>query len=187
MWKEISKFGKKLVFSGLVSSHFGNISLRIGNQMLITRSGSMLDEIDENGVVNIQLDKESSFDLIASSESIVHREIYKRTSALAIIHAHCEFATILSLTRDKIIPVDSEGKYFLHEIMVVNGGIGTRELSENCATVLREHKGVIAKGHGTFATGKILDEAYINTCILEHSCKMLYFYEALKPHCNKDI
>ncbi|HDN65254.1 MAG TPA: fuculose phosphate aldolase, partial [Methanosarcinales archaeon] len=40
MWQEIARFGKKLVEYGLVESHFGNISVRTGDGMLITRSGS---------------------------------------------------------------------------------------------------------------------------------------------------
>ena len=87
MWKEISKFGKKLVDGGYLSSHFGNISVRAGDNITVTKSGSMLDEIAEDSVVTVDLYKTSSLDLIASSETIVHMEFYKWTSALAIIHA----------------------------------------------------------------------------------------------------
>ncbi len=183
MWQEISKIGKKLVDHGLVESHFGNISVRIGNKMLITRSGSALDEITENSVVEVELEGTSGLDLIASSEAIVHREIYKNTSALAIIHAHCQFAVTLSLLADldsdsdSIVPVDSEGQYFLHEVPIVKGGIGTPELAKNTARALAEHKGAIIYSHGTFATGKILEEAYVVTTQIEHSCAIKYRYD----------
>ena len=186
MWQEISKIGKKLVDHGLVESHFGNISVRIGNKMLITRSGSALDEITENSVVEVELEGTSGLDLIASSEAIVHREIYKNTSALAIIHAHCQFAVTLSLLADlesssnSIVPVDSEGQYFLHEIPIVKGGIGTPELAKNTARALAEHKGAIIYSHGTFATGKILEEAYVVTTQIEHSCAIKYRYDMAK-------
>ena len=97
MWQEISKFGKKMVEQGLVSSHFGNISVRIGDDMFITRSGSMLDELSEDDVIKVPVHKESTLDLVASSETIAHREIYKKTSALAIMHGHSPFAVVLSL------------------------------------------------------------------------------------------
>ncbi|KCZ72644.1 ribulose-5-phosphate 4-epimerase-like epimerase or aldolase [Candidatus Methanoperedens nitroreducens] len=177
MWQDMAKFGKKLVDHGLVESHFGNISIRIGSRMLITRTGFALDEIDENSVVEVDIDKPSSLDIIASSESIVHRAIYKNTSALAIIHAHSPFAVVESLLadRDMIVPVDSEGQYFLHEIPVVRGGIGTTELAKNTADALRDHRGAIVFSHGTFAIGKILEEAYIITTQIEHSCKLKYY------------
>ena len=182
MWQEISRIGKKLVEHGLVESHFGNISVRVGNKMLITRSGCPLDEITESNVVEIDVDNPCSMDIIASSESIVHREIYKNTSALAIIHAHCPFAVTQSLLIDagSIVPVDSEGKYFLGEIPVVKGDIGTRELAHNTARVLGVNKGTIVYSHGTFATGKILDEAYVITTQIEHSCKIKYWYDIAK-------
>ncbi len=145
MWREISKFGKKMVQCGLTHSHFGNISVRVGNKLIITRSGSMLDEIDENMVVELDLDKPSSFDTIASSEAIVHRHIYKETSALAIIHAHSPFAIVQSMisSTNLLIPADCESKYFLHEIPVIIGGVGSKELAQNATNGLKDHKGVI--------------------------------------------
>ena len=181
MWKEIAKFGKKLVDGGYLSSHFGNISVRVGDSITVTRSGSMLDEITEASVVTVDLHKPSSLDLIASSETIVHREIYKRTSALAVIHAHCPFAVVESLLNDgSIEPYDSEGKFFFHEIPIVTGNIGTKELAENVATSLEQHKGCIVKAHGTFAVGKILEEAYVHTTMMEHSSKIKYYCDLAK-------
>ncbi|MBN2488450.1 MAG: aldolase [Methanosarcinaceae archaeon] len=176
MWRQIAKFGKKLVDHGLVESHFGNISVRIGSRILITRSGCALDDITENSVVEVELDGTSGLDLIASSETIVHRTIYKNTSALAIIHAHCPYSVTQSLLADSdtIIPIDSEGLYFLHEIPIVRGGIGTPELAQNTSRALSEHKGAIVYSHGTFAVGKILEEAYVVTTQVEHSCRIKY-------------
>lgn len=71
--EEMAKFGKMLVQHGFVESHFGNISVRIGDKMLITRSGSPLDGITEKSVVEVDIDKPSNLDTIASSEVAVHR------------------------------------------------------------------------------------------------------------------
>jgi L-fuculose-phosphate aldolase len=179
MWREISRIGKKLVNSGLVESHFGNISVRVGSNMVITRTGSALDEITGNDVVEVRLDGTCALDIIASSEAIVHRAIYKNTPALAIVHAHCPFAVTMSLlAREDIIePVDSEGQYFLGGIPLVRGGIGSEELASNMSQVLASHKAAILYSHGTFAIGRVLDEAYVMTTEVEHSCKIRYFYE----------
>ena len=181
MWREISKFGKKMVQCGLTHSHFGNISVRVGNKLIITRSGSMLDEIDENMVVELDLDKPSSFDTIASSEAIVHRHIYKETSALAIIHAHSPFATVQSMVSSKniLIPTDCESKYFLHEIPIIIGGVGSKELAQNAANALKDHKGAIIREHGPIAMGKIVEEAFVTICSIEHACKVKYFADLL--------
>ncbi|WP_407282837.1 aldolase [Methanolobus sp. WCC1] len=182
MWHEISRIGKKLVANGLVESHFGNISVRIGNRMLITRSGCALDEITEDNVVEVRIDSSSPLDMIASSEAVVHRAIYSKTPALAIVHAHCPFAVTLSLLEegDSITPADSEGQYFLGEVPIVKGGIGSDELAENLASSLAHNKTAIIYSHGTFAIGKVLDEAYVLTTQVEHSCKIKYWYDLAK-------
>ncbi len=87
MWQNIAKFGKKLVEHGLVESQFGNISIRRDDKMLITRSGVPLDDVNKNSIVELDIDQPSDLDRVASSETMVHRNIYKFTPALAIIHA----------------------------------------------------------------------------------------------------
>lgn len=180
MWQEISKYGRKLVEHGLVESNFGNISIRAGDRMLITRTGAALDEITSNSVVEIDIQETSSLDIIASSEAVVHREIYRQTSSLAIIHAHSTYAVVESLLagpKGRVSPIDSEGQYFLGEIPVVGGGIGSHELARNLANAFSRHRGAIVYSHGTFAVGRTLGDAYIVTTQLEHSCKIKYLYE----------
>ncbi|MCC4769830.1 aldolase [Methanosarcina sp. DH2] len=180
MWQEMTKYGRKLVEHGLVESNFGNISVRAGDRMLITRSGTALDEITGDNVVEVDIQDTSSLDIIASSETVVHREIYRKTSALAIIHAHCPYAVVESLLAGPgrvIVPVDSEGQYFLGNIPVVGGGIGSRELAGNLAEALSGHRGAVVFSHGTFAIGRTLAEAYIATTQLEHSCRVKYLYD----------
>ena len=170
----MAKFGKKLVERGLVESNFGNMSVRSGRRMLITKSGKPLDEINEDSVVEVDIDKPSS--PVASSESPIHRAIYKNTAELAVIHAHPAFSVIESLLgNDKIIPPDNEGQYILHEIPVVKGSFGSKELAETTSGALKDHKGVIVFAHGTLAAGKTLEEAYFVTAQIEHSCKLKYF------------
>jgi L-fuculose-phosphate aldolase len=177
MWREISRFGRKLVQYGLTHSHFGNISVRTGDGLVITCSGSMLDEIDENMVVQQGLQGgEDRLGKIASSETVVHRRIYRQTSAQAIIHAHSPYAVALSLlSRDDYLePQDMESKSFLHRIPLVTGDSGSEELAANLAAALMQHRAAIVRGHGTFAAGKTLDEAYVGTCSVEHACKVHY-------------
>ncbi|MGD9776147.1 MAG: aldolase [Methanosarcina sp.] len=180
MWQEMAKYGRKLVEHGLVESNFGNISVRAGDRIVITRSGTALDEITGDNIVEVGIRDTSSLDMIASSEAVVHREIYRRTSVLAIIHAHCPYSVVESLLAgpgNVIVPVDSEGQYFLGDIPVVGGGIGSSELAKNLADSLSGHRGAVVFSHGTFATGRTLGEAYVVTTQLEHSCRVKYLYD----------
>ncbi len=178
--QELIKYGKKMVSSGLVDSHFGNVSKRIGNNMLISLTGSMLDEL-EGEIIEVPIFEESSIDIIASTEIKMHREIYKNSSALAILHGHSPFAVILSMTEksDIIKPEDSESLYLLHEIPIVEGGVGTEKLAETAAQRIKEHKGIIIRGHGTVAKGQTVDEAFVVLSSIEHSCKIKYYVDLM--------
>ncbi|WNY23979.1 Methylthioribulose-1-phosphate dehydratase [Methanimicrococcus hongohii] len=200
MRQKISAIGKKLVESGLVEANFGNISVRSGsgNSFIITKTKTALDEIDEGGVIEVPIFNDeadtmtepavaAAIEKTASSETPVHRRIYRETNAKVILHAHCPYSVVMSLLEfeagnDAVIPVDSEGKLFLKEIPIISGGIGSAELAENAAAAFKngETKGVIILGHGTIAIGDNLEDAYHITAQLEHSAKIKYMYAKAK-------
>jgi L-fuculose-phosphate aldolase len=174
-WQEISRFGRKTVVSGLTSSRFGNISLCRGEKIFITRTGSMLDELDQTQVVEVDLRGPCDRDKEASSETSVHRAIYLSTNAKAIIHTHSPFAVALSLLEcDVVVPLDREGLFFLGAMPIVEGLFGTDELAKALCSGLQSHKACIARGHGVFAPGITLSEAYALACMAEHSAQVRY-------------
>jgi len=174
-WQEISRLGKKLIQAGLTSSRFGNISLLDGDKILITCTGSMLDELDEDGVVKVDLRGCCPEDAIASSEICVHRAIYQCTSHQAIVHTHSPYAVAASLLEAReVLPLDSEGRIFLGPMPIVLGGMGSNALAAAVSFALRDHKACIARGHGVFAAGGSLREAYAAAAMAEHSAQIGY-------------
>ncbi len=179
MWREIAYWGKKLADGGMVSSRFGNISVRTGRGFLIKRTGAMLDSIRNEDVIEVGL-APSAADKEASSETPSHRAIYLATDARAIIHAHPPFAIVESLLcGDEIRPVDSEGIPFLGAIPIVDGGSGSKELYDNLSRVFSSGniKGVVNRGHGSFAAGPDLEDCFNTTAMIEHSSRIRYFYD----------
>lgn len=179
MWQEIAYWGKKLASSGLVSSRFGNISVRTKNGLMIKRTGVMLDSIESaDDVIEVSL-YPSRDDSIASTETPSHRAIYLATDAKAIIHAHPQFAVVESLLcKDEIKPLDTEGIPFLGTIPVVDGDTGTQALCDNLARAYAKGvKGVVNRGHGSFAAGPDLKDCFNTTAMIEHSSKVKYLYD----------
>ena len=80
---------------------------------------------------------------------------------------------------DEVIPEDSEGEMFSPRIPVVTGAPGSQEIAENVSNALLSSELVIVRGHGTFAGGKTLDEAYNYTSLAEHSCRVLLLKRSL--------
>jgi L-fuculose-phosphate aldolase len=171
-WRTMAAIGKKLVLSGLTSSRFGNISLRMGDKIVITRTGSMLDELDCGQVMKVDL--EGPCPAEASTETCVHRAIYRGTDHNCVIHTHSPYAVALSLLEDRVEPLDSEGAKFLGSLAVVEGDFGTEKLAGNVAAALRDHRACIALGHGVFAAGKSLLDAYESACMAEHSSQVRF-------------
>jgi L-fuculose-phosphate aldolase len=167
---EFERIGKRLFSEHLVGGNFGNISvLHNGNGFYIKRTGAYLDTPAEPVFVPLEGDVPPD----ASSEYRVHRETYRKTPHLAIVHAHPPAAVALSLVLDEIRPEDSEGIMFCPVIPVVTGDPGSQEVADNVSAALARTKLVIARGHGTFAAGKTLDEAYLFTSLCEHACRVL--------------
>ncbi|MHB1127129.1 MAG: aldolase [Bacillota bacterium] len=179
MYDQFQKTGRDLFLSGIISSHGGNLSVRVGDRILITRRGSMLAHLEERDIIETGLHKNDSGIALASSEVGVHRAIYQQTSALAIVHAHPPYSVVLSLTRDEIVPVDSEGSYLLHKVPVVAAEqtVGSAEVARIIPPVLKQYKIAMLRGHGSFAAGQFLEEAYQWTSSLECSSQMVYLLE----------
>ena len=146
---------------------------------MIKRTGVMLDSIESaDDVIEVSL-YPSRDDGIASTETPSHRAIYLATDAKAIIHAHPQFAVVESLLcKDEIKPLDTEGIPFLGTIPVVDGETGTQALCDNLARAYSKGvKGVVNRGHGSFAAGPDLKDCYNTTAMIEHSSKVKYLYE----------
>jgi L-fuculose-phosphate aldolase len=167
--------GRDLFQAHLVTSHGGNMSIRLGNHLIITRRGSMLGRLTEKDLIKVDLSESESKLKLPSSELLVHKEIYNHTDALAVIHAHSPEATVRSLLEDVIVPLDIEGAYLLGKVPVVSTKAppGSKEVALLLSKALKQHKIVVLRGHGTFAIGQFLEEAFHWTSTLEVSCKIL--------------
>jgi L-fuculose-phosphate aldolase len=173
---DFERIGKRLFAEDLVGANFGNMSVRKGDEgFFIKRTGAYLDMPGDP--IFVPMDGDALKE--ASSEYRVHRAVYKKSPHGAIVHAHPPYAVAVSLVLDEVIPLDSEGEMFCPIIPVVKVRPGTDELAEHVAQGLMLSPVVIARGHGTFAAGKTLDEAYVFTSLAEHSCQVLTLIEGL--------
>jgi L-fuculose-phosphate aldolase len=178
---DFQRVGRDLCLTGLNNSHSGNLSVRQGNRIIITRTGSMLGYLEEKDLIETGLATNNVDAVLASMEIGVHRAIYMDTPAQAVVHAHPVHAISLSLLEDEIIPVDSEGAYLLDRIPVLCAQctIGSPEVAEKLPILLRGHKIALVRGHGSFAVGKSLEEAYHWTSCLENVCRIIYLIRTL--------
>ncbi len=174
IYEQFREIGRDLYVANMISSHGGNISLRVGDRVVIKRRGAMLGNLKPHDLVETRLDKNDSGVTIASTELLAHRTIYMSTPALAIVHCHPRTAIAFSLSRDEIVPIDNEASYLLKKVPVITEEFasGTPEMANKLAAALRVYKIVMLRGHGSFATGATLEEAFHWSSTLEESCQI---------------
>lgn len=140
---------------GMTPANGGNISLRLGNGIVISSSGSNLGCIEKEELVFVEscdADKKRVLyhgPLKPSSETIMHWLIYReRPEADALIHAHDELATRCELTEGLVDVSCREEPY------------GTLELAQRALETFRGGMNIIVlNNHGYVAAGKDLNDA----------------------------
>jgi L-fuculose-phosphate aldolase len=175
IYEQFKEIGRDLYEQNMISSHGGNISVRLGDRVVIKRRGAQLGQLKPHDLIETGLEKNDSGVTLASTELLAHRTIYMQTPALAICHCHPRTAIAFSLTRDEIVPIDNEASYLLKKVPVIweEFASGTPEMANHLARALQSYKIVMLRGHGSFAIGQTLDEAFFWSSTLEEACDIM--------------
>jgi len=181
--------GHDLFTKGLVSSHSGNLSIRLGEHLIITRRASRLGCLEEHDLIETGINKNDRNTPLASTELAVHRAIYRETPALAVVHAHPPHAVALSLTETEIVPIDTEGLSTLGRVPVLGWHMDIKPggLADIIAQALKQHQIIMVHGHGSFAIGQLLEEAHNYTTALEESCQVICLLKSLQVGVPKNV
>ncbi len=178
---QFQTLGHDLFTRGLISSHTGNLSIRLGDNLIITRRGCQLGSLQEQDLIETGIYKNDRSTPLASTELPVHRAIYRMTQALAVVHAHPPHAVALSLTDREISPNSAECFDAIGKVPVLGWDMEVKPggMADIIAESLQEHRAVMVHGHGSFATGQLLEEAYNYTTSLEESCQVICLLKSL--------
>ena len=179
--------GNDLFTKGLISSHSGNLSIRLGERIIITRRSCRLGCLQEHDLIETGINKNDRNTPLASIELAVHRAIYRQTPALAIVHAHPPHAVALSLTETEIVPIDTEGLSMVERVPVLGWHMKVKPggLADIIAQALKQHRVIMVHGHGSFAIGQLLEEAHSYTTTLEESCQVICLLNSLQERVAK--
>ncbi|MEX0285767.1 MAG: class II aldolase/adducin family protein [Paracoccaceae bacterium] len=150
---------------GLLGGTAGNVSVRLGTDMLITPSGAGPDDLDPRMLARMKIDSDSEVaegPLLQSSEWRFHRDLYRaRPDFGAVVHTHAPFCTILAIARRPIPAV--------HYMIAAFGGsdirvadyatYGTEELSTHVVAAMEGRNGCLMANHGMVVGAQTLDKA----------------------------
>lgn len=172
MIKQFQFMGERLFAEGLTGSHGGSLSIREGDKIYITRKGAMLSALEEQDIIETDLSAKNEN---AAADLAVHQSIYANCAAQAVVFAQSPYAISLSLSEEKILPLDSSGRAILKSIPVIrvrDAALNDEVIKFLSPTFKSGYVAALVRGHGSYAIGVDLEDAYRNTSILEQTCKV---------------
>jgi L-fuculose-phosphate aldolase len=140
----------------LTPGRTGNLSVRRGDSVAITPSGARYDQIGPEDVPIVSLDgRHLAGELPPSSETPMHRHIYRRFDAGAIVHVHSPWATTLAVLREPLPPVHYMIALAGDRVPVADyATYGTEALAENAVEAMEAagSDACLLANHGLVAT-----------------------------------
>ncbi len=164
------RYGQRMAAARLAVGSAGNLSIRLGDTVVMTPTDINYDQITERNIC--VLDAEGVLldgDGARSSEWPMHRRIYDLTDAVAVAHTHSPFAVAMSTVCDELPAV--------HYAVLRLGGptvrvapyttFGSDGLAGVAAEALDGRFAALLQNHGAVAYGDSIDEAYDRALLLE--------------------
>ena len=186
--------GAELVEMGLVLGNGGNLSLRQGDTVFITRSGASLDQLAPDDFLPVPLPEPyhpSDQRPRPSIETPMHLAAYRaQPDARVVVHCHPVHAiawamqaeTLPACTPDFVVYVGSGIPVvpYLHP--------GSEPLAAAVSQALSEHPALLLANHGVLVTGESVVQARLRTLLIDETAHLCLLAAAagkvrpLEPH-----
>lgn len=173
-WQELVDVARRTASEGLVVGTSGNVSVRLGETVLVTPSGVPYDRLGPGDLCAVDLEgRRTAGSLKPTSELPIHLAVYRHTGARAVVHTHAVHATAVSTLVAELPAV--------HYMTAALGGpvrvapyatYGSDELAAHMIEALDGRSACLLQNHGTIAYGDDLDQAYDRTAQLEWMCRL---------------
>ncbi|BDY28080.1 MULTISPECIES: class II aldolase/adducin family protein [Mycolicibacterium] len=158
--------------SGLVVGTAGNVSIRVGDLVVISPSGVDYEAMSARDVgIHDLAGNPVDAVLAPSSELALHLAVYRQSDHTAIVHTHAPASTALSTVTD-VVPAS-------HYYSAMFGGavrvapyatFGTQQLADNVTEALRDRTAALMGNHGAVLAGQALPKVLNLVPYLEYIC-----------------
>jgi L-fuculose-phosphate aldolase len=166
----------QMVENDLVIGSAGNVSIRVGDHVIITPSSIHYTEMSSDDMLVLDM----SGNVIEgnknpSIEFKMHLELYNtREDAKAVVHTHSLYASAMAILNEALPPVIDETvtKLGSHIRVSEYAMPGTKDLAQNVRVALEDRSAALIGNHGAVCIGKTLKEALHLAVLLERTCKV---------------
>lgn len=157
----------------------GNLSWRIGDQALVSGTGSWVPNLtkDKVSICNIADDQPVN-GVKPSMESHFHLGVLrKRPEVNVVLHFQSEYATAVSCMKNKPTNFNVTAEVPCHvgaEIPVIPYlRPGSPELAAAVVEAMTDHNSVLLTNHGQVVCGKDFDQAFERAMFFEMACRII--------------
>jgi L-fuculose-phosphate aldolase len=171
--EQLVRFSVRMLDDGLATGSAGNMSIRAGDQVLITPSGIAYRDLRSADICVVGLHPEAEGHPgepapVPSSETPMHLAVYAATGARAVVHTHSPEVIALSAVYDELPAI--------HYAIVSLGGpvrvadytrFGSDYLARVAVAAMDGRTAAILRNHGAVCYGSTLAEAYERALLLE--------------------
>jgi L-fuculose-phosphate aldolase len=169
---ELVEACRQLAAAGLVPGTSGNVSVRNGDQVLLTPKGRALGALRAADLAVVGATGEVLTGT-PTSELELHLAVYSRYDAGAVVHTHAPHATAVACVVDELPVVH-------YQLLSVGGAIrvapfepfGTVELASAVCAALAGRRAALLANHGALTYGATLAEAVESALLLEWACSL---------------
>lgn len=163
--------------AGLTICSSGNLSWRIGEEVLISGTGSWVPELRANRVSVCRLsDGQILNGVKPSMESVFHMGVMReRPDVGVVLHFQSPYATAVACMKNRPTDFNVTAEIPLHvgeEIpMIPYFRPGSPALAEHVVEAMKTHNSVMLLKHGQVVCGKDFDEAFERAMFFEMACR----------------
>lgn len=165
--------------AGLTICSSGNLSWRIGEEVLISGTGSWVPSLKKENVSVCKLETGEVLNGVKPSmESVFHMGVMReRPDVEVVLHFQSPYATAVACMKD--IPEDFNVTAELpchvgSEIPVIPYyRPGSPELAQAVIRAMKEHNSILLRKHGQVVCGKNFDEVFERAMFFEMACRIV--------------
>lgn len=170
--------GRRLCAGGISMAHSGNISLRLDQGFLITRSGVAKGYLTAADLCLLAADGQAEpGSATPSSERALHLACYQNPAVHAVIHSHAPYASAFALNASlaqtlQQSPLEELTHYFRPLPLLPYQPAGSAALAQAVGQAcLSGAAAALLERHGIVVWGRDLEEALARTESLEQAAK----------------
>lgn len=183
--------------AGLTVCSSGNLSWRIGEEALVSGTGSWVPSLPKEKVAQVKIATGETLNGVKPSmESGFHLGVLReRPDVNVVLHFQSPYATAVSCMKQKPENFNVTAEVPCHvgrEIPIIPYfRPGSPELAAAVIAAMKEHNSILLTNHGQVVCGKDFDQAFERAMFFEMACRIIILtggkYNVLTPQEIDDL